>query len=163
MHGENRVGAAQTPESARLRHRRSRKQPQPSCLWTPWSIFLPGGPLLEPAAPHPTRLVGASPNLPRQPWGPGLRRSWSLWGGSSHLLLSFLFMLPEGEGVPQERGSAPPQSPASSFFAPWELGPPRRWGRKEELPLPTQPQARGKEEAGERPEAPLPPSGIPSG
>lgn len=46
----------------------------------------------------------------------------------------------------------------SSFSAPWELGPPRCLGRKEELPLPTQPQARGKEEAEERPKFPPPPT-----
>lgn len=46
----------------------------------------------------------------------------------------------------------------SSFLAPWELGPPQCLGRKEELPLPTQPQARGKEEAEERPKFPPPPT-----
>lgn len=88
------------------------------------------------------------------------------WGGSSHLLLSFLFMFPVGggrrAGVLQEYGSAPPLPQDSSFSAPRELGPPRCLGRKEELPLPTHPQARGKEEAGERPKAPLPHTGIPS-
>ena len=89
----------------------------------------------------------------------GLRSSGSPWGGSSHLLLSFLFMLPGGEGgsYKSEAQLLPPHH-SSIFLAPWELGPPRRLGRKEELPLPTQPQARGKEEAGERPKVPPPPT-----
>lgn len=68
-------------------------------------------------------------------------------------------MLPGGEGgsYKSEAQLLPPHH-CSSFLARWELGPPRRLGRKEELPLPTQPQARGKEEAGERPKVPPPPT-----
>lgn len=64
----------------------------------------------------------------------------------------------EGKGSFKSVAQLLPPHQCSSFLAPWELGPPRCLGRKEELPLPTQPQARGKEEAGERPKVPPPPT-----
>ena len=138
--------------------------PSLSFLWTPRSIFLPGAPCFcggceSSWTPCPPRqnLPDLPPAARKRPRG--LRSSRSPWGGSSHLLLSFLFMLPGGEGGSyKSEARLLPLHHCSSFLAPWELGPPRCLGRKEELPLPTQPQARGKEEAGERPKVPPPPT-----
>ena len=125
--------------------------PSLSFLWTPRSIFLPGAPCFcggceSSWTPCPPRqnLPDLPPAARKRPRG--LRSSRSPWGGSSHLLLSFLFMLPGGEGgsYKSEARLLPPHH-CSSFLAPWELGPPRCLGRKEELPLPTQPQARASQ------------------
>lgn len=108
--------------------------------------------------PH---LVRTSPTFPLQPErDPGAYGAPGLLGEgplTSCCLSCSCFLGGEGGSYKSEAQLLPPHH-SSIFLAPWELGPPRRLGRKEELPLPTQPQARGKEEAGERPKVPPPPT-----
>lgn len=105
-------------------------------------------------------LVRTSPTLPCSPRETQALRELPVSLGR---VLSPLAVFPVhaswgGRGSYKSEAQLLPPHHCSSFLAPWELGPPRRLGRKEELPLPTQPQARGKEEAGERPKVPPPPT-----
>lgn len=105
-------------------------------------------------------LVRTSPNFPCSPSETQGRRALLV---SWRRVPSPLAVFPvhaslRGRGLLRVWLSSSPPHQCSSFLAPWELGPPLCLGRKEELPLPTQPQARGKEEAGERPKVPPPPT-----
>lgn len=147
-----------------MRHRRSYKQPQPWLALHPLKHLSTWRPLLLPPLPeepHSLPAWSVPPTLPTQPEAQGLRAARSVWGGSPHLLLSFLFMLPGGGGVDailQKPGSAPPASPMLQLLSPLGAGASSVLGKERGTAPPHPPQARGKEEAGERPKVPPPPT-----
>lgn len=80
---------------------------------------------LLPEEPHTLPAYLVPPNPPTQLEAQGFGALQSLWVGSSHLLLSFLFMLPGGggvEGILQESCSAPPTSSMLQLLSPLGAG-----------------------------------------